>query len=79
MKNFLAPFRDLLIKLNSADTNPPVTCIVSDGIMSMFTITAAEEIGVPIALFYTVSASTVLESKQLRTSVQKGLAPVKGE
>jgi hypothetical protein len=79
MKNFLAPFRDLLIKLNSTDTNPPVTCIVSDGFLSMFTITAAEEIGVPIALFYTVSASTVLESKKLRTSVQKGSAPFKGE
>ncbi|KAM5580249.1 hypothetical protein ABKV19_009810 [Rosa sericea] len=78
-KNFLAPFRDLLIKLNNTQTNPPVTCIVSDGFMSMFTITAAEEIGVPIALFYTVSASTFMGFKQFRTLVQKGLAPFKDE
>ncbi|GMY30139.1 7-deoxyloganetin glucosyltransferase-like [Fagus crenata] len=34
MKNFLAPFSDLLMKLNSAtSSNPPVTCIISDGFM----------------------------------------------
>ncbi|XP_070660452.1 7-deoxyloganetin glucosyltransferase-like [Malus domestica] len=43
------------MKLNgdaiSTSTNPPVTCIVSDGFMSPFTITAAEEIEVPIVLY----------------------------
>ena len=78
-KEFLAPFRDLLMKLNNTETNPPVTCIVSDCFMSMFSIVAAEEIGVPIALFFTVSASTFMGFKQFRTLVQKGLAPFKGE
>ncbi|PRQ52324.1 putative 7-deoxyloganetin glucosyltransferase [Rosa chinensis] len=78
-KNFLAPFRDLLMKLNNTQTKPPVTCIVSDGFMSVFTITAAEEIGVPIALFYTISASAFMGCKQFRTLVQKGLAPFKDE
>ena len=32
-KNFLAPFSDLLLKLNSSATSniPPVSCIISDG------------------------------------------------
>ncbi|GMY30135.1 7-deoxyloganetin glucosyltransferase [Fagus crenata] len=39
LKNFLAPFSDLLVKLNCASSNiPPVTCIISDGCMP-FTIT----------------------------------------
>ncbi|XP_050384598.1 7-deoxyloganetin glucosyltransferase-like [Argentina anserina] len=78
-KKFLAPFRDLLIKLNNTETNPPVTCIVSDGFMSLFTIIAAEEIGVPVALFYTVSASSFMGFTQFRTLVQKGLAPLKDD
>ncbi|KAK9924271.1 hypothetical protein M0R45_032651 [Rubus argutus] len=79
MKYCLAPFRDLLMKLNNSNTNPPVTCIVSDGFMSLFTMTAAEEIGVPIALFNTIAASTYMGFKQFRTLVQKGLAPLKDE
>ncbi|PRQ52328.1 putative 7-deoxyloganetin glucosyltransferase [Rosa chinensis] len=47
--------------------------------MSLFTITAAEEIGAPIVLFNTVAASTYMGFKQFRTLVQKGLAPLKDE
>ncbi|CAL2249006.1 unnamed protein product [Prunus armeniaca] len=82
-QNFLAPFLALLAKLNndaiSISTNPPVTCIVSDGFMSTFTITAAEEIGVPIALFYTIAACSFMGCKQLRAVVENGLAPLKDE
>ncbi|KAB2613396.1 7-deoxyloganetin glucosyltransferase-like [Pyrus ussuriensis x Pyrus communis] len=57
---FLAPFRGLLNKLNndaiSTSNNPPVTSIVSDGFMSPFTFTAAQEIGVPSVLLYTFAA-----------------------
>ncbi|PRQ52313.1 putative 7-deoxyloganetin glucosyltransferase [Rosa chinensis] len=79
MKYCLAPFRDLLVKLNNSNTNPPVTCIVSDGFMSLFTITAAEEIGAPIVVFNTIAASSYMGFKQFRTLVQKGLAPLKDE
>ncbi|XP_062011736.1 7-deoxyloganetin glucosyltransferase-like [Rosa rugosa] len=75
--HLLAPFRDLLIKLNS--TSPPVTCIVSDGFMSAFTITAAEELGIPIALFYTISACSFMGLRKFRTLLEKGLAPLKDE
>ncbi|THG23496.1 hypothetical protein TEA_011106 [Camellia sinensis var. sinensis] len=52
-KHCLAPFKDLLSKLNdTASSNvPPVTCIVSDGAMS-FTVDAAEELGIPEEFFY---------------------------
>ncbi|CAL2249011.1 unnamed protein product [Prunus armeniaca] len=82
-KNFLAPFHTLLAKLNNdaieTSNNPPVTCIVSDGFMSTFTIIAAEEIGAPIVLFYTIAACSFMGFKQLRAVVEKGLAPLKDE
>ncbi|BFG20554.1 hypothetical protein CerSpe_068280 [Prunus speciosa] len=68
-QNFLAPFLALLAKLDndaiSTSSNPPVTCIVSAGFMSTFTITVAEEIGVPIVLFYTIAACSFMGIKQL--------------
>ncbi|XP_008229788.2 PREDICTED: 7-deoxyloganetin glucosyltransferase-like [Prunus mume] len=82
-QNFLAPFLALLAKLNndaiSTSSNPPVTCIVSDGFMSTFTSIAAEEIGAPIVLFYTIAACSFMGFKQLRAVVEKGLAPLKDE
>ncbi|KAL6287090.1 hypothetical protein ACE6H2_011480 [Prunus campanulata] len=79
---FLAPFRNLLIKFKDAATsnnNPPVTCIVSDGFMSPFAIKAAEEFGLPIALFFTIAACSFMGFKQFRALVKKGLAPLKDE
>ncbi|TQE06690.1 hypothetical protein C1H46_007756 [Malus baccata] len=82
-QNLLAPFRELLMKLNgdaiSTSTNPPVTCIVSDGFMSPFTITAAEEIEVPMVLFYTIAACSFMGVMQFRALVEKGLAPLKDD
>ncbi|XP_040362731.1 7-deoxyloganetin glucosyltransferase isoform X2 [Rosa chinensis] len=73
--HLLAPFRDLLIKLNS--TSSPVTCIVSDGLLSCFTTTASEELGIPIVLFYTVSACSFMGFRKFRTLLEKGLVPLK--
>jgi hypothetical protein len=76
--NLMAPFSDLLNKLNETATSnvPPVTCIVSDSLP--FTIAAAEERGIPIALFQTFSACCFMCLKQLRPLKEKGLAPIKG-
>ena len=74
-KNFLAPFSALITKLNN--TNLP-DCIVSDGCMSTFTITAAEEFGVPIALFFTIAACSLMGFTQYPSLIEKGLAPLKG-
>ncbi|KAM5580231.1 hypothetical protein ABKV19_009796 [Rosa sericea] len=74
----LAPFLDLVKKLNNTTNNPPVTRIVSDGFMS-FTLTAAEETGISTVLFFSFSASSVMGYKQFPMLVQKGLAPLKDE
>ncbi|GFS31334.1 hypothetical protein Acr_00g0016850 [Actinidia rufa] len=63
----LPPFCDLLSKLNDTATSnvPPVTCIVSDGVMS-FTLEAAEKFGVPEVLFWTTSACGLLGYTQYK-------------
>ncbi|XP_002525851.2 7-deoxyloganetin glucosyltransferase [Ricinus communis] len=75
-KNSLAPFRNLLLKLKSSDSLPPVTCIISDACMS-FTLDAAEEFGIPEILFWTPSSCGVLGYSQYHTLIEKGLTPLK--
>ncbi|XP_021833303.1 7-deoxyloganetin glucosyltransferase-like [Prunus avium] len=86
-KNLLAPFRNLLRKLNDTASssannniinNPPVTCMVSDGFVTS-TITAAGELGIPVVLFFTIAAAGFMGSKQYSVLVEKGLAPLKDE
>ncbi|KAI3773662.1 hypothetical protein L1987_48192 [Smallanthus sonchifolius] len=62
--------------LPSLDT--PVTCIVSDGVMT-FTKTpyAAEKLGVPIILHWTVAACGFIGFYQAKVLMEKGLIPVK--
>lgn len=77
-KHCLAPFRDLLSKLNNTALSnvPPVTCIVSDGVMT-FTLAAAEELGIPDVLFWTTSAYGFMGYVQYRDLVDKGYTPLK--
>ncbi|KAI7988677.1 7-deoxyloganetin glucosyltransferase [Camellia lanceoleosa] len=77
-KNFLTPFRNLLANLNgsSISNNPPVTCIVSDGILP-FTITAAQELRIPVAVFWTFAACGFMGFYQYRALLDKGLTPLK--
>ncbi|KAJ9673869.1 hypothetical protein PVL29_023429 [Vitis rotundifolia] len=75
-KHCLPPFRDLLSNLNH--DGPPVTCIVSDGVMS-FTLDAAQELGVPEVLFWTTSACGFMGYVQYRNLIDKGLTPLKDE
>ncbi|MCD7465905.1 hypothetical protein HAX54_002119 [Datura stramonium] len=74
----LGPFRDLLAKLNDTYTSnvPPVSCVVSDGVMS-FTLAAAQELGVPEVLFWTTSACGFLGYMHYSTVIEKGYAPLK--
>ncbi|KAG6724584.1 hypothetical protein I3842_03G264300 [Carya illinoinensis] len=81
MKNFLAPFSDLLKKLNTANTsnnNPPVTCVISSGFMP-FTVTAAKELGIPIVMLFAISACALMCLMQLPSLRDKGFTPLKGE
>ncbi|CAN4110547.1 unnamed protein product [Withania somnifera] len=78
-KNCLAPFRNLINKINaSVEVVPPVTCIVSDGVMS-FTLEVAKEFGLPEVLFWTTSACGFMCYLQYRRLVDTGYTPFKDE
>ncbi|PWA22343.1 UDP-glucuronosyl/UDP-glucosyltransferase [Artemisia annua] len=70
---FLAPFLDLAAKL----PNPP-TCIVSDGFVSCFTVDDAKKLGIPIMLYWTLSACGFMGIFHVHSLTEKGLAPPKG-
>ncbi|KAJ4964873.1 hypothetical protein NE237_016722 [Protea cynaroides] len=72
----LVPFRNLLSKVNTAEDIPPITCIVSDGVMS-FTLQAAEEIGFPEVLFWTNSACSLLAYMHFLHLIERGFTPLK--
>ncbi|KAL6911516.1 hypothetical protein ACP4OV_000321 [Aristida adscensionis] len=73
----LGPFRRLLAQLNDPATgNPPVTCVVSDGIMG-FSIDAAKELGVPYVQLWTASTISFLGYYNYRLLFSRGLAPLK--
>ncbi|KAL1315314.1 hypothetical protein HN51_042087 [Arachis hypogaea] len=69
-------FKKLISKLNSDGGVPPVTCIVSDSIMS-FSADAAEEFGIPLVMFWTASACGFVCYMHYHKLVQKGLIPFK--
>ncbi|KAL8156009.1 7-deoxyloganetin glucosyltransferase-like [Apium graveolens] len=73
-----APFKELIAKLNDSSVSgvPPVTCIVSDGIMA-FTLKTAEEYGIPGVLFWTTSACGLLAYTQYHQLVERGYTPLK--
>ena len=75
--NCLAPFRNLLTKLNTTPNTPQVTCIISDGIMT-FTLDAAEEFRIPEVLFWTPSACGVMCCLHHPQLIERGLTPLKG-
>ncbi|GKU97972.1 hypothetical protein SLEP1_g11036 [Rubroshorea leprosula] len=77
-KNCLAPFRELLARLNSSEGCPSVTCIISDGVMS-FTLDAAEELGIPGVLLWTTSACGFLGYVHYASLIDRGLFPLKDE
>ncbi|KAI5654861.1 hypothetical protein M9H77_32048 [Catharanthus roseus] len=74
----LVPFKQLLQKLNDTSSSevPPVSCVVSDAVMS-FTISAAQELDIPEVLFWTPSACGVLGYMHYAQLIDKGLTPLK--
>ncbi|KAM7505164.1 hypothetical protein LguiB_004068 [Lonicera macranthoides] len=55
-EGFLPLFGEVLGKLNGSSNMPPVTCVVSDGVMTQ-SVVAAEELRLPVVLFWVVGAS----------------------
>lgn len=78
----LDKFLDLLTKLNDSSSRngsqPAVSCIISDGFMP-FTIEAAQQLGLSVVMFLTISACSFMGYKQFRTLKEKGLVPLKGK
>ncbi|XP_027337778.1 linamarin synthase 2-like [Abrus precatorius] len=75
-KNCFAPFKELLIKLNTSLGAPPVSFIISDGVMS-FAIKAAKELSIPEAQFWTASACGFMGYLQFSELVNRGIIPFK--
>ncbi|WOH11575.1 hypothetical protein DCAR_0831065 [Daucus carota subsp. sativus] len=75
--NCLAPFSKLISELNNTSVShvPPVTCIVSDGVMS-FTLKAAQQFGIPEVLFWTASACGLIAYMQYSQLVDRGYIPL---
>ncbi|CAH8314398.1 unnamed protein product [Eruca vesicaria subsp. sativa] len=78
MKNCLAPFKELLQRINAEHDVPRVSCIVADGIMS-FTVDAAEELGIPEVLFWTTSACGFMAYLHFYRFIEKGIIPLKDD
>ncbi|CAH1454461.1 unnamed protein product [Lactuca virosa] len=72
--HLLTPFLDLATKLST-----PPTLIISDGFMSVFTIDAAQKLGIPVMLYWTLSACGFMGFYQTKSLMEKGLTPLKDE
>ncbi|XP_047321439.1 7-deoxyloganetin glucosyltransferase-like [Impatiens glandulifera] len=59
---FLPPFMDLIRRINRDGLCPPVTCILSDGIMP-FAIDAAEQLGIPVVMPFAIVTNLINESE----------------
>lgn len=76
-KNCLAPFLELIAKLNASAEVPTVTGIISDGVMS-FAIKAGEILGIPEIQFWTASACSFMGYLQFDELIKRGIVPFKG-
>ncbi|KAL7235985.1 hypothetical protein ACSBR1_019296 [Camellia fascicularis] len=74
----LESFRDLMVRLRDLKDVPPVSCVVSDGVMS-FTMEVAEEFGLPELLFFTPSGCGMLGYLHFEELIQRGYFPLKDE
>ncbi|KAL0324152.1 UNVERIFIED_CONTAM: 7-deoxyloganetin glucosyltransferase [Sesamum calycinum] len=75
-RNSLVPLRELLAKLNNSRVVPPVTCVVSDGVMT-FALQAAHEMNVRCVLFWTFAACGFLSFKLCADLIDSGITPFK--
>nr|GME05946.1 7-deoxyloganetin glucosyltransferase-like [Ipomoea batatas] len=72
-KNCYAPFMELIERLNRAEDVPPVSCVVSDTVMA-FTVGAAQELSIPVVLFWPfsgVASFMHIYSSDLRDKISK--------
>ncbi|CAI8617915.1 unnamed protein product [Vicia faba] len=73
----LISFRALIAKLVSSQNVPPVSCIVSDGVMN-FTYKVAQEFNIPEFKFFTPSGCGMLGYLNFDQLQKRGYFPLKG-
>lgn len=74
----LYSLHDLIKKLNNASSDvPPVSCIVSDGVMG-FTLKAAQEFGILEVMLFTPSGCGMLGYLHYEDLKERGYFPLKG-
>jgi hypothetical protein len=76
-KNCLAPFKELVLRLNSSSEVPPITCIVSDGVMG-FGREVGKELSIPEVQFWTASACGFMGYLNFTELIKRGIIPFKG-
>ncbi|XP_028800810.1 7-deoxyloganetin glucosyltransferase-like [Neltuma alba] len=76
----LRSFRELIAKLQQGDSPdvPPVSCIISDGVMG-FTLKAAEEFGIPEFMLFTPSGCGMVGYLNFDELEKRGFFPLKDE
>ncbi|XP_017222232.1 7-deoxyloganetin glucosyltransferase-like [Daucus carota subsp. sativus] len=72
--DMLPAFQNLLAKLNAGTHQ--VTSILSDGFMP-FTADAAQSLGIPIVLMWTISACGFMGFYQFKNALERGIIPLK--
>jgi hypothetical protein len=77
-KHSAEPLKNLIRKINSTEGLPPVSVVLSDGIMC-FSIKVARELGLPEVQFWTASACGLMAYIQFVKLVSKGIFPLKDE
>ncbi|PHT76250.1 7-deoxyloganetin glucosyltransferase [Capsicum annuum] len=75
---YLCPFKELLVKLNHTSSSDvsPISCIIFGGSMS-FTLTAAQDLGIPQVVFWAPSACGLLGIMHYHDLAKNGYFPFK--
>ncbi|CAL1382347.1 unnamed protein product [Linum trigynum] len=77
IRNFMsAPFRDLLAQLHN-DSNPPVSCVITDTMP--FAVDVAREFGISSVSYWSFAACGFMGFKQFRPLLQRGITPFKDD
>jgi hypothetical protein len=76
-KNCYAPFKELVKKLNSSSQVPPVSCVITDGVMG-FASSVARDLGIQEVQFWTASACGFVGYLQFDELAKRGILPFKG-
>ncbi|XVF83825.1 hypothetical protein PTKIN_Ptkin16aG0524300 [Pterospermum kingtungense] len=65
--------REMLVNIK-----PPVDCIIGDGVLGFLTLDVADELGIPLIQFRTVSASSIWAYFAIPDMIQAGELPIRG-